>query len=100
MNQLDHLITKAKLSEEDRFEDFVTPCSRFFTDAIADSSVRANVQLGQIVQFERRGYFICDQKPADPSLPMQFIFIPDGRLAKNASAGLSCKVHLKMSATE
>ena len=93
--ELDHLITKAKLTEEDKFEDFVTPCSRFFTDAIADASVRANVRVGQIVQFERRGFFICDQKPEDPSLPMQFIFIPDGR--SNAMSTLSTKVQMKMS---
>jgi hypothetical protein len=46
------------------------------------------------VQFERRGYFICDAKPADPALPLQFIFIPDGR--SGAMSALGAKVQLKM----
>jgi glutamyl-tRNA synthetase len=87
------LVTKAKLSEEDKFEDYVTPVSRFATDAVADRALMQNVQVGQIVQFERRGYFICDQKPVDG--PMQFIYIPDGR--SQAMSTLSTKVQLKMS---
>ena len=66
--ELDHLITKATLSDSDSFENFVTPKSWFETDAVADLVIRKSVQKGQIVQLERRGYFICDENPVDVTL--------------------------------
>lgn len=76
--EVDHLLCKAKLTEEDSFDDYVTKQSWFETEAVADASISA-IQPGQIIQLERRGYFICDEKPADPSQPLALLFIPDGR---------------------
>lgn len=74
----DYLITKKKLEEDDKVEDLVTPVTEFKDAALADSNVLKDVRPGDTVQFERKGYYICDQeKEADGRL--RFILIPDGR---------------------
>lgn len=87
--ELDHLITCKKLEEGMQFEKFVNPITRYETPAIAEPTLR-NVKQGQIVQLNRRGFFICD-KAAEGELPAILIFIPDGK-AKKASS-LSTKVN-------
>ena len=92
--ELDHLIVKAKLAEEDAFENFVTPQSWFETEAVCDTVLRKNVSKGQFIQIERRGYFICDSNPEDLSQPMVLIFVPDGK--QGAMSNLKPKVELKL----
>ena len=53
--ELDHLVTKAKLSEEDRFEDYVTPCTRFETDALADADKAIAAKRDYTRGYERKG---------------------------------------------
>ena len=84
----DYLITKKKLEEEDYLKDFVTPVTEFREDALADANVR-ELKRGDIVQFERRGYYVfdgvvgggADERPQT----WEFICIPDGRAAGLAS---------------
>jgi glutamyl-tRNA synthetase len=84
----DYLITKKKLEEEDDLKDFVTPVTEFREDALADANVR-ELTRGDIVQFERRGYYAfdgvvgggADERPQT----WEFIRIPDGRAAGLAS---------------
>ena len=77
----DYLITKKKLEENDDVKDFVTPVSEFREDAVADANV-AGLTKGDIIQFERKGYYIFDGV-ADGR--HEFIHIPDGRAASIAS---------------
>ncbi|KAI4094523.1 MAG: hypothetical protein LQ339_007484 [Xanthoria mediterranea] len=56
----DFLITKDKLEEDDNVDDFLTPRTEFRTPAVADGNF-AIVQEGEVVQFERKGYFRVDQ---------------------------------------
>jgi len=56
----DHLITKSKLEEEDKFEDFINPNSVFVTTCIGCPNLKS-VPRGQRVQLERRGYYIVDR---------------------------------------
>jgi len=81
----DYLITKKKLEEEDELKDFVTPVTEFREDALADANVR-ELKGGDIVQFERRGYYAFDGV-ADKAgtQTWEFIRIPDGRAAGLAS---------------
>jgi len=71
-------------------KDFVTPVTVFREDALADANVR-ELKRGDIIQFERRGYFIFDgvveNKDAGPDghKTWEFIRIPDGRAAGLAS---------------
>lgn len=78
----DYLITKKKLEETDDVKDFVTPVTEFREDVVADANVR-DLKKGDIMQFERKGYYIFDGAAEDGRL--QFIHIPDGRAASIAS---------------
>ncbi|KZT27302.1 glutamate-tRNA ligase [Neolentinus lepideus HHB14362 ss-1] len=77
----DYLITKKKLEENDELGDFVTPVTEFREDALADANV-VGLKRGDIIQFERKGYFIVDQAGGEK---MEFIKIPDGKAANLAS---------------
>ncbi|CAG8499776.1 2024_t:CDS:10 [Diversispora eburnea] len=77
----DYLITKRKLEENDELQDYVTEKSEFLTDALADSNVR-ELKKGNIIQFERKGYYIMDN---DIDKIPRFISIPDGKASSMAS---------------
>ena len=79
----DYLITKKKLEEDDKFEDFVTPNSEFRVDAVADFNV-SELAEGTQIQFERKGYFILDRAQGAGGA-REFIKTPDGRAAGSAS---------------
>lgn len=78
----DYLITKKKLEEGDDVADFVPEVSEFKEAAVADANVH-DLKKGDIMQFERKGYFIFDGTAADGKL--EFILIPDGRAGSVAS---------------
>ncbi|SGZ58913.1 CIC11C00000000688 [Sungouiella intermedia] len=73
----DHLITKDKLEEGDNFEDFLTPETRFVSEAFADVNVKS-LKKGDTIQFERKGYYKVDE---DLSTGKELILftIPDGK---------------------
>ncbi|ODV58259.1 glutamate--tRNA ligase GUS1 [Ascoidea rubescens DSM 1968] len=73
----DHLITKDKLDEGDNFEDFLTPKTEFHTPAYGDVNV-SQMKEGDIIQFERKGYYRLD-KAATESSPAVFFTVPDGK---------------------
>ncbi|ODV91220.1 hypothetical protein CANCADRAFT_44829 [Tortispora caseinolytica NRRL Y-17796] len=73
----DLLITKDKLEENDKVEDYLTPQTEFHSSAIADSSVKT-LKEGDIIQFERKGYYRLDKAPTATS-PAVFFTIPDGK---------------------
>lgn len=82
----DYLITKKKLEEDDDVKDCLTPQTEFRTAAIADANVR-ELKQGDIIQFERKGFYIVDQAydAAQPQKEVELIFVPDGRAASIAS---------------
>ncbi|KAF9473776.1 glutamate-tRNA ligase [Pholiota conissans] len=77
----DYLITKKKLEENDNIADFVTPVSEFKEFAFADANV-LELTKGDIIQFERKGYYIYDNEIDGQR---EFFKIPDGRAAGIAS---------------
>ncbi|CAH7677258.1 glutamyl-tRNA synthetase [Phakopsora pachyrhizi] len=88
----DYLITKKKIEDDDEIDDYITPVSEFRVEATADGNIQG-MKKGDIIQFERKGYYIVD-KPLgeDTTLPsgsgkdwMELIRIPDGRAAGIAS---------------
>ncbi|KAF9161062.1 hypothetical protein BGX21_010852 [Mortierella sp. AD011] len=79
----DYLITKKKLEEEDSLTDVLTPVTEFKTEAIADGNV-AELNQGDIIQFERKGFYIVDAV-ATPTTPARLILIPDGKVASMTS---------------
>ncbi|KAJ3258761.1 hypothetical protein HK103_003355 [Boothiomyces macroporosus] len=83
----DYLITKKKLEEDDDVKDFLTPQTEFRTEALGDSNLRL-LKKGDIIQLERKGYYICDKEyTANDSVHL--ISIPDGRADSVASKAAS-----------
>lgn len=80
LKDYDYLITKKKIEEDDDWSDFINPKTEFLEEAYADANVRS-VKKGDIIQFERKGYFICDKADWDV---MEFILIPDGKASSVA----------------
>ncbi|KAH0727004.1 hypothetical protein KY284_002869 [Solanum tuberosum] len=74
----DYLITKKKLEEDENFVDVVNPCTRKETPALGDSNMR-NLQRGDVLQLERKGYFRCDVPFLRPQKPIVLFAIPDGK---------------------
>jgi glutamyl-tRNA synthetase len=92
----DYLITKKKLEEDDDVADFVTPQTEFRVEALADANV-AELKQGDIIQFERKGYYILDKVQGDfakGDLHLEFISIPDGRAGGVASKAGTAPVDL------
>jgi len=79
----DHIIKKAILDKDDDFKNFVESDSKHEVEMIGDPEMR-NLKRGEVVQIQRRGYFICDveYQPYNPSVgrarPVVLIAIPDG----------------------
>lgn len=57
--ELDHLITKKKIEENDDVKQLVNNNSKIEYTAIGEGAMR-NLQKGQYIQIERRGYFYVD----------------------------------------
>ncbi|XP_059648352.1 glutamate--tRNA ligase, cytoplasmic [Cornus florida] len=76
--EFDYLITKKKLEEDEDFIDVLNPCTKKETAALGDSNMR-NLQRGDILQLERKGYFRCDVPFVRSSKPIVLYAIPDGR---------------------
>lgn len=87
LHDYDYLITKKKLEEEDSLDDCLTPVTEFVTPAIGDANLAKDVKVGDIIQIERKGFFIVDQVPEELSQanPIRLIAIPDGRAKSIAS---------------
>lgn len=73
----DYLITKDKLEEEDKVEDFLTKKTEFRTEAVADCNVAA-LKEDDVIQFDRKGYFRVD-RPFSHGEPAVLFQIPTGR---------------------
>ncbi|KAF9594480.1 hypothetical protein IFM89_031598 [Coptis chinensis] len=73
-----YLIAKKKLDEGEDFIDVLNPRTKKETLALGDSNMR-NLQRGEILQLERKGYFICDVPYSRSSKPIVLLSIPDGR---------------------
>jgi glutamyl-tRNA synthetase len=67
-----------QLEEGEDFVDVVNPCTKRETAALGDSNLR-NLQRGETLQLERKGYFRCDASYVRPSKPIVLFAIPDGR---------------------
>ncbi|KAJ2996064.1 hypothetical protein HDV02_000214 [Globomyces sp. JEL0801] len=83
----DYLITKKKLEEDDDIKDCLSPKTEFKYPAVGDANLRL-LKKNDIIQFERKGYYICD-KPATKGDDCVYLnFIPDGRAESIAPKSL------------
>lgn len=84
LHHFGYLITKKRLEEDDVFEDCVNRNSRTVAAALGDCNM-ARLDKGDVVQLERRGYYIVDATPATGADRVVLFNIPDGR-TKNMPA--------------
>lgn len=85
----DYLITKKRIEDTDEWTDYINKQTEFRTEALADANV-ASLKHGDIIQFERKGFFIVDRALNGGGKPgMDFVLIPDGRAASTALKGPS-----------
>ncbi|PKY03905.1 glutamyl-tRNA synthetase [Aspergillus campestris IBT 28561] len=76
----DYLLNKDTLQEEDALEDVLNKTTEFREDAVADCNV-ADLKQGEIIQFERKGYYRVDRAYA-PGQPAVLFNIPTGKTGK------------------
>lgn len=79
----DHLINKKKIEEDDDFVSLVNEETRFETAAQGDANMRS-LQRRDIIQLERKGYYIVDQPLMRAGRPLVLFSIPDGRNSRIA----------------
>jgi len=81
----DHIISKAVVSKDDDWKQYINYDSRHYRRLIGESALRS-VRHGDIVQLQRKGFFICDRpyQPASPysqqESPLILVAIPDGHV--------------------
>lgn len=80
--ELDHLITEKKVDDNTKVQDCVNRNSYISYTAIAEGPMQV-LKKGQMIQLERRGYFMVDKVEASGN-KMTLHFIPDGK-SKNMS---------------
>ncbi|KEY75757.1 glutamyl tRNA synthetase [Aspergillus fumigatus] len=76
----DYLLNKDTLQEDDVLEDVLNKNTEFREDAVADCNV-AELKEGDIIQFERKGYYRVDRAYV-PGKPAVLFNIPTGKTGK------------------
>ena len=76
----DFLITKDKIEEDEKVEDFLTKETEFVTEGLADEDV-AKLQRDDIIEFQRKGFYRVD-KPLQHGEPAVLFAIPSGKAGK------------------
>uniref|UniRef100_A0A3Q1HWK1 Bifunctional glutamate/proline--tRNA ligase n=1 Tax=Anabas testudineus TaxID=64144 RepID=A0A3Q1HWK1_ANATE len=86
------LISKAVITKDDDFKDYINKNSKFEEKMLGDPCLK-NLKKGDIIQLQRRGFYICDQpyEPVSPNSckesPCVLLYIPDGHTKEMPTAG-------------
>uniref|UniRef100_A0A8C4X2Z4 Bifunctional glutamate/proline--tRNA ligase n=1 Tax=Erpetoichthys calabaricus TaxID=27687 RepID=A0A8C4X2Z4_ERPCA len=88
----EHLITKPVLGRDEDFKQYINQNSKVEEKMLGDPCLR-NLKKGDIIQLQRRGFYICDQ-PYEPISPFSckespciLLYIPDGHTKEMPTAG-------------
>ncbi|XP_068612858.1 bifunctional glutamate/proline--tRNA ligase-like [Brachionichthys hirsutus] len=86
------LITKAVIAKDDNFKDYINKNSKSEEKMLGDPCLK-NLKKGDMIQLQRRGFFICDQpyEAVSPhscqESPCILFYIPDGHVKEMPTAG-------------
>ncbi|XP_043954745.1 bifunctional glutamate/proline--tRNA ligase isoform X2 [Gambusia affinis] len=86
------LITKAVLTKDDDFKKYINKNSKLEEKMLGDPCLKS-LKKGDIIQLQRRGFYICDQpyEPISPNSckesPCVLLYIPDGHTKEMPTAG-------------
>jgi glutamyl-tRNA synthetase len=89
LTEFDNLVTKDKLEEDDRFEDYINPNTMATSEAIGDAGLKA-LQEHDVIQLERRGYYRVSRPYTNKDKPLVLFMIPDGK--SKSMGGLAGKL--------
>ncbi|XP_062863128.1 bifunctional glutamate/proline--tRNA ligase [Trichomycterus rosablanca] len=87
-----HLITKPVLAKDDNFKDYINKNSKIEEMMLGDPCLK-DLKKGDIIQLQRRGFYICDQpyEPISPhsckESPCVLFYIPDGHTKEMPTSG-------------
>ena len=78
--EYDYLLSVDKVEENMDFDKIINRDSKFEREFLAESSVK-DLKKGDIIQFERKGFYILDKKvvSGEGNIEMTFHLIPDGK---------------------
>ncbi|KAK9509699.1 hypothetical protein O3M35_006955 [Rhynocoris fuscipes] len=88
----DHIISKAILGKDEDFKKYIDHTTMFKAEMLGEPEL-ASVKKSDIIQLQRKGFFICDQPYEKSSVhtfatsPIVLIYIPDGH-SKGLPSGL------------
>ncbi|XP_078085886.1 bifunctional glutamate/proline--tRNA ligase [Mustelus asterias] len=88
----EHLISKPVIGKDEDFKDHVNRNSKQEELMLGDPCLK-DLKKGDIIQLQRRGFFICDQpyEPVSPysckESPCVLIYIPDGHTKEMPTSG-------------
>uniref|UniRef100_A0A8C8HUV6 Bifunctional glutamate/proline--tRNA ligase n=1 Tax=Oncorhynchus tshawytscha TaxID=74940 RepID=A0A8C8HUV6_ONCTS len=91
-----HLITKPVMGKEDDFKEYINKQSKLEEKMLGDPCLK-DLKKGDIIQLQRRGFYICDQpyEPISPysckESPCVLLYIPDGHTKEMPTAGSKSK---------
>ncbi|XP_047435934.1 bifunctional glutamate/proline--tRNA ligase isoform X2 [Mugil cephalus] len=86
------LISKAVITKDDDFKEYINKNSKLEEKMLGDPCLK-NLKKGDILQLQRRGFYICDQpyEPVSPNSckesPCVLLYIPDGHTKEMPTAG-------------
>ncbi|KAM9317202.1 bifunctional glutamate/proline--tRNA ligase [Gastrophryne carolinensis] len=88
----EHLISKPVMGKEEDFKQYVNRNSKQEELMLGDPCLK-NLKKGDIIQLQRRGFYICDEpyEPISPhsckEAPCVLIYIPDGHTKEMPTSG-------------
>uniref|UniRef100_G3PPP0 Bifunctional glutamate/proline--tRNA ligase n=1 Tax=Gasterosteus aculeatus aculeatus TaxID=481459 RepID=G3PPP0_GASAC len=86
------LISKAVITKDDDFKEYINKNSKLEEKMLGDPCLQS-LKKGDIIQLQRRGFYICDQpyEPVSPNSckesPCVLLYIPDGHTKEMPTAG-------------
>ncbi|KAM7015995.1 bifunctional glutamate/proline--tRNA ligase isoform 2-T2 [Tautogolabrus adspersus] len=86
------LISKPVITKDDDFKEFINKNSKLEEKMLGDPCLK-NLKKGDVIQLQRRGFYICDQpyEPVSPNSckesPCVLLYIPDGHVKEMPTAG-------------
>ncbi|XP_008296039.1 bifunctional glutamate/proline--tRNA ligase isoform X2 [Stegastes partitus] len=86
------LISKAVITKDDDFKEYINKNSKLEEKMLGDPCLK-NLKKGDVIQLQRRGFYICDQpyEPVSPNSckesPCVLLYIPDGHTKEMPTAG-------------
>lgn len=99
LNEYDHLLTKKKPEPEEDIEGLLQKTTHFVQGAIGEVAMK-RLRKGDMIQLERRGFYIVDKVAADGVLSLIFIPGASEKLSHLSAKAQFLKAHPEAAAVQ